>query len=85
MIYAIAALLSVAISQLLGNALGLEHGSPERIVLIVVTAAVTTGSALAIDLALDRRRRRQRDLETAAAREALRGQAADYDGNTIAS
>lgn len=80
MIYGLSALLAVAITQLLGDALGLEPGSPERIALVVVTAAVVTGLALIIDLARDRRRRRQRELETAAAREELRGQATDYDG-----
>lgn len=79
MIYAIAMLLSVAITHVLSEAFGFDSSSPERIVLTVITAAVLTASALAIDLALDRRRRRQRELETTAAREALRGQAADYD------
>lgn len=78
-IYAYSAILSVWISQLLGDALGLKHGTPERISLIVATAAVNC-TAIVIDLARGRRQRRQRELETAAAREALRTQAANYDG-----
>lgn len=79
MIYAIAAILSATISQLLGDAFGLKHGSPERIALIVITAGVVMASALVIDLARERRRRRQRERETNTAREALRAQAINDD------